>query len=159
MQERKLKMIMVLVVMVIVVTWLLPIVDSGEAETSLSSGGTVENCRLPGDSWNPHITEGFCRCFIVDSEESETLLVVPEGKSLVLLKCYAYVEFGEGSAPWKLTVDDKFFIDGWFGWLIMEDGFPDGCVVINAGETLKVVRGSAGDLMRITLVGYFRNVP
>jgi hypothetical protein len=91
---------------------------------------------------------------------------VPAGKQFVLLSLtFRYSAASKKNA--YLTVDDIFFTGYPYSRSYTESGtnyiqvyadFPDSCVVVNAGETLKVVNDESSAL-KAMIVGYYHNVP
>lgn len=120
--------------------------------------------------------EGYCKFFTVAPESSDTILVVPDGKRFVLRKLYANFE-SLIRYEWQLTVDDLLFIDGAinirgaqavyksFNNVTTHEpvyqgvhDFPDQCVVVNSGETLKAQNLHTQHEVRMTFIGYYENV-
>lgn len=111
--------------------------------------------------------EGYCQTFS-EISEAQIFLTVPTGKRFVLLKLYVV---SSNRTDWSLTVNDNLLIDGKINFFEHEHetnlnnghlhyryihDFPDRCVVVNSGETLKFVPSSF--VSNITLIGYFYDV-
>jgi hypothetical protein len=101
--------------------------------------------------------EGYCGYFPVGSG-SQTIFTVDVGKRFVLLRLD--VTLGD----WTLTVNDTTFIyypimnhylAGDFSCTLE---FPDRCVVVDGGDTLKFVY-SGGSTNHVHIIGYFYDVP
>ena len=99
--------------------------------------------------------EGYMQYYEVAGGTNETFFTVPTGKEFVLLKLF----FGATHSLLSLTVNDSLFIGSihYPFWADHVEDFPDGCVVVNAGETLKVVNGTSFTY-KVTIVGYFHDV-
>jgi hypothetical protein len=99
--------------------------------------------------------EGYLKYVSVPPDSNETFFTVPDGKRFVMLKLFMRQNVG------TLTVDDQVLIEHWYladNYGITDADLPDGCVVVNAGETLKAENtGQQG--ATITIVGYFYDVP
>jgi hypothetical protein len=101
--------------------------------------------------------EGYMEHYVVDPCSSETFFTVPAGKQFVLMKLYfdqTYI---------SLTVDDNLFISSeYFQETILYGGthvdFPDRCITVDAGETLKAVNTYPTEVRKVTIVGYFYDV-
>jgi hypothetical protein len=115
--------------------------------------------------------EGFHKFITLAEDSVEELLTVEPGKRLVLLKLYAPLQTAD-AYQWRLTVNDIEFIDGtitkyggeyssggWTNTYKYEHNFPDRCVVVDAGETLKVVNYHPTNALWMTLIGYYYDVP
>jgi hypothetical protein len=101
--------------------------------------------------------QGFCRSLDVAGITTQTLVTVPAGKELVLMKLYAS---DTGGGSWQLTSDSDLLLDGHitnksytdrFGYI---HDFPDRCVVVDAGKTLKAVGLMDGNTVHLTVIGY-----
>lgn len=102
--------------------------------------------------------QGYMKHDHLGSGNYHIFFTVPAGKKFVLLKLY----WNTSSDFISLTVNDNLFIDNTFFGKSSETGtthedFPDRCVVVNAGETLKVVNNSGVNL-ETTIVGYFFDI-
>jgi hypothetical protein len=100
--------------------------------------------------------QGYIKCVEVGADSTYTFFTVPAGKCFVLLKLnMAYTT--------TLTVDDLLFIGPRSFWLESELSnvvdFPDRCVLVNAGETLKAVNEHPTVAYDVSIVGYFYDVP
>ena len=104
--------------------------------------------------------EAYLQNFNVPGNSITTCFTVPTGKRFVLRKM-GYDEIGHWDNPyWYLTVNDNVFLTPvWFDreFLWVTD-FPDRCVVVNAGETLKIVNRHLSYTIEIALLGYFYEV-
>jgi len=96
--------------------------------------------------------EGYIQSFEFEgANAAETLLTVPTGKRFVLLKLAWTDEFDD------LTVDDSLFVDlNIFGTYLAD--FPDRCVLMNANETLKLVKSGDAGTHRVCIIGYFYDI-
>lgn len=96
--------------------------------------------------------EGYIQSFEFESANSaETLLTVPTGKRFVLLKAAWTDQYDD------LTVDDNLFVDLYVFSTYLAD-FPDRCVVVNANETLKLVKSGDTGTHRVCITGYFYDI-
>jgi hypothetical protein len=112
--------------------------------------------------------EGYIRHFDLPADSNMACFIdgiVPAGKQFVLLN----LTFRYDSALKKrayLTVNDNFLTGYPYlrsytdteGVIQSYADFPDRCVIVNAGETLKVVNNESSAL-KAMIVGYFYNVP
>lgn len=112
-------------------------------------------------------TEGYCEYFETVEGSNQIAFIVPLEREFVLRKLYIAHRAGYLNTKWQLMVDDNIFVDG----SIMYVGtggenisgvhnFPDGCLVINAGETLKIINKifDEGFFLKTTIIGYFRDI-
>lgn len=109
--------------------------------------------------------EGYCKFVTVSGESTETIVVVPNGKRFVLRKLYAPAHY----TSWQLTVNDVLFMDDSINVLRYNSGdvpswvyqgihdFPDQCVVLNSGQTLKAENSHTSDA-KMMFIGYLENV-
>lgn len=96
--------------------------------------------------------EGYIQCFeFTGSGSAETLLTVPTGKRFVLLKLAWTDQYDD------LTVNDNLFVDLYIFGTYLAD-FPDRCVLMNANETLKLVKSGDAGTHRVCIIGYFYDV-
>jgi len=96
--------------------------------------------------------EGYIQSFEFQGASSaETLLTVPTGKRFVLLKAAWTDKYDD------LTVDDNLFVDLFVFSTNLVD-FPDRCVVLNANETLKLVKSGDAGTHRVCITGYFYDI-
>ena len=121
--------------------------------------------------------DGYSRSFVIDA--NGPLIEVPEGKCYVLLSLYARVTDYEppyfedwNASNWTLTIDGGTFLDEYslydpwqgagsgvsIGGVLQED-FPDKCVVVGGGQTLGIIRPDAIENISMTLIGYFCDMP
>jgi hypothetical protein len=142
--------------------------QAGNLEPSAAPAPTMKTLQQVYDAASAGINEreGFCQYFEVPEDSNQVLLTVPAGKRFVLLKLHAR---NGPTDIWSLTVNDNLFIDG----TITDDGyqtgsvsgeimkfthdFPDRCVVVDAGQTLKAVNDYS--TLEITIIGYYYDVP
>ncbi|MHC4132477.1 MAG: hypothetical protein ACYSSP_10575 [Planctomycetota bacterium] len=114
--------------------------------------------------------EGYCKPFVVPADSNVTIFTVPDGNNFVLLKLHASHESKGYEFGWSLNVDGNPLFDDYFNTIgthpkgdtglyqaihqTMHD-FPDRCVVVKCGETLKAVNLSGSHPLTITIIGYF----
>ena len=116
--------------------------------------------------------EGFCQYFETPADSNQVALTVPVGKRFVLLKLHNVTLGGGVSAQWRLTVNDNLWIDGKITYSKQEFGyrtdigthtFPDRCVVIDAGDILKIentiTNVTPNNTLATTIIGYYYDVP
>jgi len=124
------------------------------------------NVAIAGKPRPSPIKEGFCQYFHVPNDSNEVICIVPSGERFVLRKLYCTTR----NTDWALNVDDNVLIDGHindFAWEKETNltnyhyhsrfvhNFPDGCVVVEQGQTLQAVTTHAIDL---TIIGYFEDL-
>jgi hypothetical protein len=96
--------------------------------------------------------EGYIQSFEFEGASSaETLLTVPTGKRFVLLKAAWTDQYDD------LTVDDNLFVDLYAFSTHLAD-FPDRCALVNANETLKLLKSGNSGTHRVCIIGYFYNI-
>ena len=96
--------------------------------------------------------EGYIQCFeFTGASSAEALLTVPTGKRFVLLKLAWTDQYDD------LTVDDNLFVDLYVFSTYLAD-FPDRCVLMNANETLKLVKSGDAGIHRVCIIGYFYDI-
>jgi hypothetical protein len=115
--------------------------------------------------------EGFCQYFEVPKNSTVEILTVPAGKRFVLLKLHFTGPYLSHYTTWHLTVDDSLFIAGIINEVVRTTetsyspvhDFPDRCVVVNAGQTLRAVNewdaGGPDIPYKVHVIGYFCDVP
>jgi hypothetical protein len=103
--------------------------------------------------------QGFCRSLDVEGITTQTLVTVPAGQEFVLLKLYAS---DAGGGAWRLTANSDLLLDGHitnksladrFGYI---HDFPDRCVVVAGGKTLRIAGLLSSNTVHMTLIGYLR---
>jgi hypothetical protein len=110
--------------------------------------------------------EGYLKHVDVDPCSTYTFFTVPTGKRFVLLNLTFRYDYSEFRRKAYLTVNGNFltgypYLRSYTDPLNMIQSyadFPDRCVVVNAGETLKVVNDESSAL-KVMIVGYFHDVP
>ncbi|MDD5063184.1 MAG: hypothetical protein PHQ35_00285 [Phycisphaerae bacterium] len=109
--------------------------------------------------------EGCLQQVNVDASSTYTLFTVPTGKRFVLLNLTFRYDSSKRRA--YLTVNDNFltgypyvrsYTESITNYMQSYADFPDRCVVVNAGETLKVVNEESATL-KAMIVGYYYNIP
>jgi len=112
----------------------------------------------PISAWAIEEREGYCKLLNVPISESQDIFTVPEGKCFVLLQL---IDRKDCCNDFKLQVDGNDIILGrnlFFnhsGGVKLSHDFPDRCVTVKSGETLKVV----GFAYEVVIIGYFYNCP
>jgi hypothetical protein len=111
--------------------------------------------------------EGCLQQVNVDPCSTYTVFTVQAGKQFVLLNLTFRYDNSTLKRKAYLTVND-IFLTGYPYLRSYTDtasytqsfaDFPDRCVVVNAGETLKVVNDESSSALKVMIVGYFHNVP
>ena len=120
--------------------------------------------------------EGFARSYIVDPESESSLVTVPTGKHLVILKLVAVMtdllgnpDVSNDDEPyaWDLSAGSTKIISGYINskgsaGLLSDHDFPDRCVVVRAEETLKATNRTDEQnrprTLHLNIVGYFYDV-
>ncbi len=92
----------------------------------------------------------------------EALLTVPPGQSFVIRRLYVAPMFRQ-SQNWSLAADATTLVDGSINLASTGPGghtykfqhdFPDGCLVVDANETLNCVNGETSSIS-MTVLGYY----
>lgn len=112
--------------------------------------------------------EGYLKHADVDPCSTYTFFTVPANKQFVLLNLVFRYDNSTSKRKACLTVNDNF-LTGYPYLRSYTDSssytqsfadFQDRCVVVNAGETLKVVNNEASpSILRAMIAGYFCNIP
>jgi len=106
--------------------------------------------------------EGYIGHFSVSGGSNTVCFTVPAGKQFVLLKVIFRYDGSTAKRQAYLTVDDNF-LTGYpylrsymnnYNYIQSFADFPDRCVVVDAGEVLKVVNNESSTLSAM-VVGYF----
>ncbi len=106
--------------------------------------------------------EGYCTTVIESGGSPTDILTVPSGKRFVLLRLYvknlADPAHDDG---WQLKVDTSLFIDGVIVDITEERqfDFPDRCVAVNSGKTLKLYTKDDDYDILMTVIGYYYDTP
>jgi hypothetical protein len=113
--------------------------------------------------------EGRLQHVSVDPCSTCTFFTVAEGQQFVLLSLTFRYDDSASRRKAYLTVNENFLTGYPYlrsytdpaSYIQSYADFPDRCVVVNAGETLKVVNSESttGTVLRAMIVGYFHNVP
>jgi len=131
---------------------------SGIQEAILSLAGEPEEAEK----------EWYHQHFKIDPAQNDALFVVPADRQFVLKRLYAYPY--KGSTLWHLAANEITILPGSIikysyqtgtqGGITykFEHDFPDGCVTIDAEETLNTVNEDITSL-DIVVIGYFRAMP
>ena len=112
---------------------------------------------------NAVVVEGYCDYLETAEDSNQVVFTVPLGKQFVLRKLYVVHRINYITGRWKLTADDIVLVSGSIVHSSNGKGvhdFPDNCIVVNAGETLRVVNtlDAEMDILKTTIIGYFRDV-
>lgn len=105
----------------------------------------------------------------VESVHNDALFIVPAGRQFVVRKLYTAPDSAH-QIDWYLAADDTSILDGSINKYGFEHGtystiykyehdFPDGCLTIDANETLNAVNNYPQGGLNIIVVGYFRDMP
>lgn len=172
MRNGKGQFILVAVLLMVAAIWLFPSMSEGKP-------------KAPPWQNSEEQRDGYSRSIVVDA--NSVLFTVPQGKRYVMVRLYARVsdteppywweneEFYDRSVSfWAFTIDGELFLDEFsiarpevyvnnatsitIDGLLEED-FPDKCVVIEGGQTLAVTKLEAVDKVGMTLIGYFCDMP
>jgi hypothetical protein len=106
---------------------------------------------------NATTIEGYCGDLELVADSNQVVFTVPLGRQFVLRKLYVYHKTSQVTHLWQLTADDAVLVPGSiaaFGQGVHD--FPDNCVIVNAGETLKAVNDWSY-VFHATIIGYLRN--
>jgi hypothetical protein len=110
--------------------------------------------------------EGYMGHFGLPADSNVVCFIMPAGKQFVLLNLTFRYDDSVSRRKAYLTVNGNF-LTGYPYLRSYTDpanmiqsyaDFPDRCVVVNAGETLKVVNDESSAL-KVMIVGYFHDVP
>ncbi len=132
-----------------------------EAVSSLATASTTKEKEV-----NSVATEGYCEYIETAEDSNQVVLIVPAGRQFVLRKLYVRHREKAIWDYWHLSVDGDVLIDGGIVYELSDSprhgahDFPDNCVVIDAGKTLRAVNEMSEDgtyTLKTTIIGYFRD--
>ena len=139
---------------------------AGDTEPSAPPGATMRTLEEVYDAVNATSAgiserENYCRYFNFGSSTGYTeILTVEGGKRLVILQMFVLPSDG-----WVMYVDDEVFLvckpicyDSTSTPTKQMWDFPDRCVVVDGGQTLKLLNPGGNDHW-IQIIGYFYDVP
>ena len=146
---------------------------AGNLEPSAAPAPTMKTLQEVYDAASSGINEreGFCQYFETPADSNQVVLTVPAEKRFVLLKLHQVTLGLSMSGQWRLTVNDNLWIDGKITHSKTETGnrtdisthtFPDRCVMIDAGDTLKIENTITNiitsNTLCTTIIGYLYDV-
>ena len=111
--------------------------------------------------------EGYCEYYSVSSNTDVSILTVPTGQSFVILKVCVTGAAEHWSLRLQRDPTDKILV---LGGAVRVDAinsgnnsimldFPDRCVVVESGETIKLYNTNNTASLRCQMIGYFYDVP
>lgn len=126
-------------------------------------------CLLTSTALAVEEREGYCKPFVVPPDSNVTIMTVTDGNNFVLLKLHGILDNIPSTLGWSLEVDGNPLFDDYFNLVGSRPGsasaytsiydttheFPDRCVVVKCGQTLKAVNSHSSDSLHITVIGYF----
>jgi hypothetical protein len=100
-----------------------------------------------------HQKRGFHKVLEVPPVSEALILIVPRGQKFTLRKLYVYAPSYNN---WQLETDYDVFLNGQISAMgdLMHD-FPDKCVNVHSGQTLKANNFCQNYPLKLTVVGYF----
>jgi hypothetical protein len=105
--------------------------------------------------------EGYCTTVTEAGGVPTNILTVPAGKRFVLLRIYVQdLEEPPNDDGWQLLADSRLLIDGAIVNIAADKqfNFPDRCVAVEAGETLKLDTKDDAYEVLMTVIGYYYNI-
>lgn len=113
---------------------------------------------------NAVVVEGYCECMETAEDSNQAVFTVALDKQFVLRKLYVIHKQNSLYDYWHLAAGDNVLIDGSVintgGARLGIHDFPDNCVIVDAGETLRIVNEMDVDgtyILKTTMIGYFRD--
>ncbi|MFA5252004.1 MAG: hypothetical protein WC454_05400 [Phycisphaerae bacterium] len=165
MEEKRTKVV-VCVLALAVLSGILTLATAGNLEPDAPPAPTMKTLNEIYDAVaGVSQREGRLQQVNVDASSTYTLFTVPAGKQFVLLNLTFRYDSSKRRA--YLTVNDNFLTGYPYVRSYTDTSnftqsyadFPDRCVVVNAGETLKVVNEEPSAALKAMIVGYFYDVP
>jgi hypothetical protein len=121
--------------------------NPGEPQSAMMGELDQLHDLVPAGTSSATEREGHVQYLELDAFGVRTYFTVPAGKRFVLLRWY------HGST--SLTVNGHTLLDG--NWHVGED-LPDGCIVVNAGDTLAAKSYLSTYGAWSTIIGYFHDI-
>jgi hypothetical protein len=147
--------------------WVLTLATAGNLEPNTLPAPTMKTLNEIYDAViGVSQREGYIGHFDLPADSNVVCFIVPAGKQFVLLNLTFRYDYSASRRKAYLTVNGNFltgypYLRSYTDPTSMVQSyadFPDRCVVVNAGETLKVVNDESSAL-KVMIVGYFHDVP
>ena len=147
------------------------LVQAGSLEPTAAPAPTMKTLQEVYDAASAGINEreGFCQYFETPADSNQVMLTVPTGKRFVILKLHTTGYSLHSPTKWRVTVNNETLINGKIvygghhGGGVTQNNthdFPDRCVTVNEGDTLKFVNDEeVGCTIYTTIIGYYYDIP